>query len=183
MIGSSRPRPRSPASGRRPVSLAVEPYGLELAGPVRDVVSESSAPIEPDPQGRISRDEQRLIEAELVVVPSAGPSGQAARVHITFRAVVALNSCAGITNRLRCGSGSPAPRAGRSPLGYWKRRRASSQSRLKCVASISRRSPLPDAQGKDCASGPMPYTTHARRRADVASFLRQDLTIDLNVAK
>ena len=124
-------------SGETPVALTVEPYGSELAGPVRDVTAEASAPLEPDPKGQIHRDEQRLIEAELVVVPTRVHPGQAARVHITFRPGAA-HKCAGITNRLRCGSGSPAPRAGRSPLGYWKRRRASSQSRLKCVASISR---------------------------------------------
>ena len=55
--------------GETPVPLAVEPYGSELAGPVRDVLAEASAPFEPDPKGQIHRDEQRLIEAEVVVVP------------------------------------------------------------------------------------------------------------------
>ena len=71
--------------GETPVPLTVEPYGSELAGPVRDVVAEASAPVEPDPKGRIHRDEERLIEAEVVVVPARVRPGQAARVHVTFR--------------------------------------------------------------------------------------------------
>ena len=70
--------------GEVPVPLAVEPYGSELAGPVRDVVGEA-APDEPDPKGRIHRDEERLIEAEVAVVPARVRPGQAARVHVTFR--------------------------------------------------------------------------------------------------
>ena len=63
----------------------MEPYGSELAGPVRDILAATSLPSEPDPKGRIHRDEQRLIEAEVVVVPRRVRPGQAARVHVTFR--------------------------------------------------------------------------------------------------
>jgi hypothetical protein len=63
----------------------VEPYGTELAGPVRDILATKSIASEPDPKGRILRDEQRLIEAEVVVVPRRVRLGQAARVHVTFR--------------------------------------------------------------------------------------------------
>ncbi len=70
--------------GEVPVPLAVEPYGSELAGPVRDVVAEA-VPVEPDPKGLIQRDEERLIEAEVTVVPTRVRPGQAARVHVTFR--------------------------------------------------------------------------------------------------
>jgi tetratricopeptide (TPR) repeat protein len=71
--------------GETPVPLTVEPYGSELAGPVRDVLAAKSIASEPDPKGRIHRDEQRLIEAEVVVVPRRVRPGQAARVHVTFR--------------------------------------------------------------------------------------------------
>jgi hypothetical protein len=71
--------------GEAPIPLAVEPYGSELAGPVREVLAEAAAPVEPDPRGLIHRDEQRLIEAEVVVVPSRVRPGEAARVHISFR--------------------------------------------------------------------------------------------------
>ena len=71
--------------GETPVALTVEPYGSELAGPVSDVTAEAGAPVEPDPEGRILRDSQRLIEAEVVVVPTLVRPGQGARVHVTFR--------------------------------------------------------------------------------------------------
>jgi len=71
--------------GETPVRLTLEPYGSELAGPVREVVAEASAPVEPDPKGQVHRDEQRLIEAEVVVVPARVRPGQASRVHLTFR--------------------------------------------------------------------------------------------------
>ena len=61
--------------GESPVPLAVEPYGSELAGPVRDILDEAALPVEPDPKGQIQRDTQRLIEAEVVVVPSRSASG------------------------------------------------------------------------------------------------------------
>jgi hypothetical protein len=71
--------------GETPFPLAVEPYGSELAGPARQVVAEPSAPVEPDPKGQIHRDAKRLIDAEVVVVPSCVRPGQAARVHLAFR--------------------------------------------------------------------------------------------------
>jgi tetratricopeptide (TPR) repeat protein len=71
--------------GETPIPLTLEPYGSELAGPVRDVLAATSVPSEPDPKGRIHRDEQRLIEAEVVVVPRRVRPGQAVRVHVTFR--------------------------------------------------------------------------------------------------
>jgi hypothetical protein len=78
--------------GDTPVALTVEPYGSELAGRVRDVVAEASAPAEPDPKGQIHRDDERLIEAEVVVVPARIRPDQAARVHVTFRPGVAHKS-------------------------------------------------------------------------------------------
>jgi len=71
--------------GATPVRLDVEPYGSELASPTQVAVAEEKAPVEPDPKGRIHRDVERLIEAEVVVVPARVRPGQAARVHITFR--------------------------------------------------------------------------------------------------
>jgi tetratricopeptide (TPR) repeat protein len=71
--------------GETPVSLKVEPYGSELASPVRDVLAEASPAVEPDPKGQVHRDKQPLIEAEVAVVPARLYPGRAARVHITFR--------------------------------------------------------------------------------------------------
>jgi len=71
--------------GEKPVPLAEEPSGSELAGPARDVAVEAAAPVEPDSNGRIHRDSQRLIEAEVVVIPRRVRPGEAARVHLSFR--------------------------------------------------------------------------------------------------
>jgi len=71
--------------GEMPISLAEEPYGSELAGPGRDPSGPTPAVVEPDPNGRIRRDKERLIEAEVVVVPARLRQGQAARVHLIFR--------------------------------------------------------------------------------------------------
>ncbi len=71
--------------GEEPVPLAEEPSGSELAGPARDVTVEASAPVEPDPNGRIHRDSRRLIEAEVAVIPRRVRPGEAARVHLSFR--------------------------------------------------------------------------------------------------
>jgi hypothetical protein len=71
--------------GETPVALNVEPYGSELAGPAGNVVPDAHAPVEPDPKGEIHRDAQRLVDAEIAVVPARIKPGQAARVHLTFR--------------------------------------------------------------------------------------------------
>ena len=71
--------------GETPLPLVEEPSGSELAGPARDIAVEAAAPVEPDPKGRIHRDSQRLIEAEVVVIPRRVRPGEAARVHLSFR--------------------------------------------------------------------------------------------------
>jgi tetratricopeptide (TPR) repeat protein len=71
--------------GEVPVPLILEPYGSELAGPVRNVLEQDKLPVEPDPKGQVHRDLARLIDAEVVVVPARLHPGGAARVHITFR--------------------------------------------------------------------------------------------------
>jgi hypothetical protein len=63
----------------------VEPYGSELAGPARDVLAEAAPSVEPDPKGTIHRDQDRLIEVEVALVPAQVRPSQAARVHLSFR--------------------------------------------------------------------------------------------------
>jgi hypothetical protein len=83
--GVAQARAEISRRGEPPVPLTVEPYGSELAGPVRDILVAKSVPTEPDPKGRIHRDKERLIEAEVAVVPRRVRPGQVARVHVTFR--------------------------------------------------------------------------------------------------
>ncbi len=123
--------------GETPVPLTVEPYGSELAGPVRDVRAEASRQPNPIPRGGstgTSSGSSRLRwwscrDASGPARP-LGSTSPSARARPTRRA--------GTTNRRRCESGSPGPRGGRSPLVCSRRRRATSPRRLRSAASTSR---------------------------------------------
>jgi len=71
--------------GETPVSLVVEPGGAEFAKPMKRfsaTVEDASAP---DPQARVTRDSERLIQIESVVVPSTKGDAAAARLHLILR--------------------------------------------------------------------------------------------------
>lgn len=72
------------ARGEPPVPLAVMPTGAEIAQPSRDFEVLDAVEQSPDPQGRINRDGQGLVEAEVAVVPAKVRPGKTARVHVTF---------------------------------------------------------------------------------------------------
>ena len=166
--------------GEMPISLTVEPYGSELAGPVRDIVAETSFPLELDPKGRIQRDEQRLIEAEVVVVPKRVRPGQAARVHVIFRPSSTLD-CA-LEQRI-----DPSPSLGLRSRGVddllstAERRRATSPSRLRSDASNSKsRHPRPPRERHRLAAYAL-YNT-CEKAGGRCLFLRQDLSVEVSVA-
>jgi len=71
------------ARGEEPVELRVEPRGSEFAEPVKEF-SILSGGEEPDPEGRIHRDDG-LIHAETAAVPPEVGPGEPARIHVTFR--------------------------------------------------------------------------------------------------
>jgi tetratricopeptide (TPR) repeat protein len=71
--------------GEKPIELRVLPTGSEIAGPDRGIESEKVDVKPPDPQGRILRDQQHLILAEVAVIPPHIKPGQTVRVHITLR--------------------------------------------------------------------------------------------------
>ncbi len=75
------------ARGETPVALRVEPGEAELARPAREfaTIAATDTPKEPDPRGRIHRDDGKIIQAEVTVVPPAVEPGGAVRVHATFR--------------------------------------------------------------------------------------------------
>ncbi len=78
------------ARGEAPIELLVEPGGAEFAAPIEKLPDDagppsSGGPIEPDPEGRIHRDETPLIRVETVVVPNVVAAGEAARVHVVLR--------------------------------------------------------------------------------------------------
>ena len=81
----SRAREAIKARGESPAPLLVEPQGAELATPERRFASSTATQENPDPQGRIDRDVQRLIRVSPVVVASTNTSGATmARVHLIF---------------------------------------------------------------------------------------------------
>ncbi len=72
------------ARGEQPLPLMVEPGGAEFATPQRTFVSQETTAPDPDPQGRIMRDD-KLIQIEGVVAPATVAPGAAVRVHLTMR--------------------------------------------------------------------------------------------------
>jgi hypothetical protein len=60
------------------------PSGAEIAHPAREfeVTQDDERP--PDPEGRINRDRDGLVEVEVTVVPARVRAGQTARVHVSF---------------------------------------------------------------------------------------------------
>lgn len=73
------------ARGETPIALPVEPSGAELARPQRKFSSADETGKSPDPQGRIARDKDRLIQVAAVTVPARIRAGQAARIHLELR--------------------------------------------------------------------------------------------------
>ncbi|HAV65186.1 MAG TPA: hypothetical protein DCY13_22795 [Verrucomicrobiales bacterium] len=74
------------ARGEMPAALTVEPGGAEFAAPVTALPGGTvDAGREPDPDGRIRRDLEGFIRAEVTVVPAQVKPGGAVRVHVTWR--------------------------------------------------------------------------------------------------
>jgi tetratricopeptide (TPR) repeat protein len=73
------------ARGERPIELAVEPYGSEIAAPSRALAKSRPLEIDPDPKGKIARDRDELVTIEVAVVPARIRPGGAARVHLILR--------------------------------------------------------------------------------------------------
>ncbi len=78
-------RQETSARGETPVALEVEPSGAEIAQPAKQLAVRVESQPEPDPQGRIHRDERELIGVTSVVVPARITPGGSARVHVEFR--------------------------------------------------------------------------------------------------
>ncbi len=167
--------------GETPVRLTVEPYGSELAGPSQNVLAEEVEPVEPDPKGRIRRDEDRLVEVEVGVVPRRVRPGGAARVHLTLRP--------NKERRARWNNES-------TPLRVWiTAPEAWSISHRLLVAPQGDQAESDEVRRLDFEVK-VPSTAERKTRLSAYAlynaceeaggrcmFLRQDLTIDLNVTK
>jgi rhamnogalacturonyl hydrolase YesR len=72
------------ARGQKPVSLAVRPVGAEIAQPIKALAQPHEVRA-PDPDGKVHRDTDELIRAEVTVAPARARPGQAVRVHVVLR--------------------------------------------------------------------------------------------------
>ena len=78
--------------GETPAALRVEPGGAEFAHPLREFPAEPASPKEPDPEGRIHRDQMGFIVIETVVVPDTRSAESTARVHVVMRPNTAIKA-------------------------------------------------------------------------------------------
>jgi hypothetical protein len=73
------------ARGEIPAPLSVEPSGAEFAYPEKSFAAASKTVHEPDPGGRIARDNGRLVMVDTTVVPDTRAKEVSDRVHVVFR--------------------------------------------------------------------------------------------------
>jgi tetratricopeptide (TPR) repeat protein len=73
------------ARGEKPIRLSVRPGGAEIAHPVKTFPDKRQKARSPDPEGKVRRDRQGLIRAEVTVVPPRVRPGQAIRIHVVLR--------------------------------------------------------------------------------------------------
>lgn len=71
------------ARGEAATPLRIEPRGAEIARPAKGGSPDESAE-NPDPEGRILRDEEGFIRVDSVVVPHTYGDGRAMRIHLEF---------------------------------------------------------------------------------------------------
>jgi len=73
------------ARGGSPIELKTLPTGSELAQPDRSFGAGAGDVTSPDPKGRVFRDAQKMILAEVTVVPPHAKAGETVRVHMSLR--------------------------------------------------------------------------------------------------
>lgn len=77
------------ARGETPAALVAEPGGAELAQPARTFEPVADDATDPDPRGRIRRDDGDFIRIESVLVPPSVAPGDALRVHLELYPIAA----------------------------------------------------------------------------------------------
>ena len=71
--------------GEVPAPLGIEPGGAEFAEPIDEFTTTRLPLEEPDPRGRVLRDEGQFIDVETTAVPGTIEPGALARFHVSFR--------------------------------------------------------------------------------------------------
>ncbi len=72
------------ARGEKPHPLIAEPSGAEFAYPEKKAGEASKLSQHPDPEGKVHRDQQKLVQVKAVAVPSTKGDAKAYRVHLRF---------------------------------------------------------------------------------------------------
>jgi hypothetical protein len=72
------------ARGEEPMPLVIRPGGAEIAQPVKSLAPPAAVRA-PDPDGKVHRDKNGLVRAEVTVAPARVRPGQAVRVHVVLR--------------------------------------------------------------------------------------------------
>lgn len=73
------------ARGETPAPLVVEPGGAEYAKPLKRFETAHAVREEPDPKGKIHRDNGKFVLLETAAVPPVVSPGESARFHLVFR--------------------------------------------------------------------------------------------------
>jgi tetratricopeptide (TPR) repeat protein len=73
------------ARGQKPVALAVRPVGAEIARPLQALPAPRAGARGPDPDGKVQRDKDWLVRAEVTVAPARVRPGRAVRVQVVLR--------------------------------------------------------------------------------------------------
>lgn len=69
--------------GETPIELPVEPVGAELASRARSIMPQTTEK-NPDPSGKITRDDAQLVAIQSVVVPNTSKPKTSSMVHLQF---------------------------------------------------------------------------------------------------
>ena len=73
------------ARGETPIKLTVRPAGAEIAYPVKVFPAAKLEVRGLDPDGKIQRDKEALIQAEIIFAPARVRPGQSVKVHVVLR--------------------------------------------------------------------------------------------------
>ncbi len=167
--------------GEEPVALQVSLTGAEVARPQRGFAGETAAQQPPDPDGKIHRDRQRLIETSISAVPRRLEPGKVARIHIGFHPQAAL--LAHWNNEAE-----PLKLWVEVPDGWQLSSRLLTAPQPTAAESTEPRHIDFEVRAPDGASGPVQITAYAlysvcEGTGGTCLYLRQDVTIEVVVVK
>lgn len=169
------------ARGEQPVALVAGLTQAELAQPRRRAASASEArPVESDPEGRIKRDDQGLVELESALAFGTGGDARVASLHLTLRPNALLDA------HWNQEAGAPLEVWLEEPEGWtWSARRllgrlasesATSSELLRLNTELS----LPEGLDQGIVRGYALYNV-CEGEAGTCLYRRQDFSIELEL--